>query len=160
MRFHCQMVWWCCAVAHLRGNIVCYIGKRKQFPRLFILVFLIKLTILLSSCQLCCSACIRPGCVIRKFSVWKLIFKVALEACIIRRTTSAHTPSQVDEDDSDRIGQITLNWFKLIAANPIDAVLALCKQPFLDIRCSGFDLVSWLRGGGGLLSSSAVVATR
>ncbi|XP_076822852.1 26S proteasome non-ATPase regulatory subunit 5-like [Clavelina lepadiformis] len=53
---------------------------------------------------------------------------------------------QVNPEKVDAVLPITLSWYKLISSNPMDAILSLCKQPFLAIRCSGFHLLNTIAG--------------
>nr|XP_002129100.1 26S proteasome non-ATPase regulatory subunit 5 [Ciona intestinalis] len=51
---------------------------------------------------------------------------------------------KVNENETDVAYKITLSWFRLLSSNPIDTIINLCKQPFTDIRCSGFALLNTL----------------
>nr|CAB3265244.1 26S proteasome non-ATPase regulatory subunit 5 [Phallusia mammillata] len=59
----------------------------------------------------------------------------------VRTMRQLLTPSKENEDQTDQINDITVSWFQQISLDPVDTIIGLCKQPFTDIRCSGFRLL-------------------
>uniref|UniRef100_H2YAS0 26S proteasome non-ATPase regulatory subunit 5 n=1 Tax=Ciona savignyi TaxID=51511 RepID=H2YAS0_CIOSA len=68
--------------------------------------------------------------------------KQDLRLIAVQCVTSLLDHKKIHEDSLELAYAITFPWFQLISNNPIDSIISLCKQPFPDIRCSGYALLN------------------